>query len=405
MSAFFKILASKIPSSPHPVSQGRGVYTTNPQVNPDIMCPKPSTQPLTSTSAIAGSASKPPSSAPQVRESQQLDAATLASFGIKVRDFAYESTLPPVKPVHLLPRQIQPGLRTLKRIRDGEVEDVLSRPTAGSAEKGEGSSPKKFRLERTVTEPVLETGVPPTRARGFANLEEYDPTTDSQLIINSQQSDLAASQPPPLYFESQDSEPYIDTPFVTPNGSLQWPVANHSAIPASQLDTSSQEAAPEPLSYAQLGFSQEDEPSQRQVSRASSSVLSDPPTSPVPFPSDRLPGPSTRTPTRPSPLRFSATASRSSNPSPEPRSAHASPTPPTARYHLRKRTVAKPPPTRSPPKRRDALPPKHSRPMAYSMQSSHSRVKSNSANGSPRSRTILTRNAAKNTNDDSIIAR
>jgi hypothetical protein len=384
MSAFFKILASKIPSSPHPVSQGRDVYTTNPQVNPDIMCPKPPTlEPLTSTSTIAGSTPKPSSSAPPVRESKQPDAATLAMLGIKVRDFAYESTLPPVKPVHLLPRQIQPGLRTLKRIRDGEVEDVFSQPTAGSAEEGEGSSSKKSKLERTMTEPVLETGIPPTRARGFANLEEYDPATDSQLIINSQQSDLGASQPPPLVFESQESEPYIDTPFVTPNGSLQWPVANRSAIPASQLDTASQEAGPEPLSYAELGL---DECSQRQVLKASSSVLSDPPTSPVPFASDCLPGPFTmRSPC----LGFPATASAES------RSANASPTSPTPRYHLRKRAVGKSSPTR-----RDVLPSKHvtSRAMGCSMQSSHSRV--NNGNGSPRSRIIRTRNAARNTNDD-----
>jgi hypothetical protein len=348
----------------------------------------------------AGSTAKPSSTAAQARESQQPDVATLASYGIKVRDFAYESTLPPVKPVHLLPRQIQPGLRPLKRIRGGEVEDEFSQPTAGSAGEGEGSSSKKSKLERTVTEPALLPGIPPTRERGFVNLDDYDLATDSQLIINSQQSDLPESQPPALYFESQDSEPYIDTPFVTPNGSLQWPVADNSAIPASQLDTASQEATLEPLSYSQLGFSQVDESSQQQVSRTSSSVLSDPPTSPIPCPPDHLPGPSTRAPSSPSPLRFPATTlPRSSNPSPESHSPSASPIPPIPRYYLRKRTVVKPPPspTKSAPRTRRAVLPKHLtvRPMACSIQSSHSRANPHITNGSPRSRTIRTRNAAK----------
>ena len=410
MSAFFQLLASKIPSSPHPVSRERGVYTTNPQVNPDIMCLKSSTpQSLTSTSTIAGSTAKPLSTAAQVRVSQQPDVATLASYGIKVRDFAYESTLPPVKPVHLLPRQIQPGLRALKRVRGGE--DILSQPIAGSAADGEGSFSKKSKLERTVTEPALESGVPPTRERGFVNLDDYDLTADSQAVIDSQQSDPPTSQPPVLYFESQDSEPYIDTPFVTPNGSLQWPVTDNSTIPASQLDTASQEAAPEPLSYSQLGFSQADQPSQQQVSRGSSSVLSDPPTSPISLLLDHLPGPSTRTTVSPSPLRFPATTlSRCSNPSPESHSPTTSPIPPASRYYLRKRVTVKSPPSlmkSATHTRRAVPPPKHltTRPLACSIQSSHSRAKSHNANGSPKSRTIRTRTATRNTSNDGILVR
>src|SRR5277367_6589159 len=37
--------------------------------------------------------------------------STLAAYGIKVRDFAYESTLPPVAIVPRVPRQIQPDPR------------------------------------------------------------------------------------------------------------------------------------------------------------------------------------------------------------------------------------------------------------------------------------------------------
>lgn len=42
--------------------------------------------------------------------SEQPSISTLASFGIKVRDFAYESKLSPIKTVYCHPRQIQPAL-------------------------------------------------------------------------------------------------------------------------------------------------------------------------------------------------------------------------------------------------------------------------------------------------------
>lgn len=209
------------------------------------------------------STAKASSTCAQVHESQQPDAEKLVSYGIKVRDFAYESTLPPVKPMYLLPHQIQPGLRPFKHIRANDVEDVFSQPTARNPVEGEGNSSKKSKLECMVTEPVLRLGILLTHKRGFVNLDDYDPASDSQVIINSQQSDSAASQVPALYFESQESESYIDTPFVMPHGLLQWPVADNSSIPPSQLDMTLQEAILEPLTYSQLGFFQADEPSQQ----------------------------------------------------------------------------------------------------------------------------------------------
>jgi len=50
---------------------------------------------------------------------------------------------------------------------------------------------------------------------------------------------------PPSNFESQESEPYVDTPPVTPRGSLHWPVPDTSNTPASQLDTETQTTAQE----------------------------------------------------------------------------------------------------------------------------------------------------------------
>src|SRR6202035_4573867 len=44
----------------------------------------------------------------------------------------------------------------------------------------------------------------------------------------------SSSQPPPIQFDSQDSEPYIETPLVTPNGSLQW--QHGGPVPISPLE-------------------------------------------------------------------------------------------------------------------------------------------------------------------------
>ncbi|KAG1728229.1 hypothetical protein EDB19DRAFT_1941416 [Suillus lakei] len=56
--------------------------------------------------------------------SQQPTIEMLQSLGIKVRDFAYESTLPPIAPVPQVPRQTQPSARPLKRTRgDWEEEE------------------------------------------------------------------------------------------------------------------------------------------------------------------------------------------------------------------------------------------------------------------------------------------
>ncbi|PFH51295.1 hypothetical protein AMATHDRAFT_85206, partial [Amanita thiersii Skay4041] len=145
--------------------------------------------------SIQDDGSEPPSS-------QQPDAQWLASLGIKVRDFAYESTLPPIAPVYYLPRQIQPDPRALR-------SDLQGPSTNGDL--------IKRQVERKPTEPLL-SGL--TRQRGFSNIHEYyqDDIPSSQSSYNSQQ--LQLSQPPIEY--SQDSEGCINTPVVTPNGSLQW---------------------------------------------------------------------------------------------------------------------------------------------------------------------------------------
>ena len=97
--------------------------------------------------------------------SEQPSVAQLASLGIKVRDFAYESKLPPIQPIYRHPRQIQPAVvrTTLKRQWAESEEDDLFSQSGSQSE----SSQKK--LERTSTEPAI----PPA-----PDIDDYD--TESQ---------------------------------------------------------------------------------------------------------------------------------------------------------------------------------------------------------------------------------
>lgn len=80
----------------------------------------------------------------------------LASLGIKVRDFAYESTLPPIVPVLRVPRQVQPEPLPRKRY-EREWDDENSNDEASS----QGSRPSTLRkLERRPTEPLDAESLP-----------------------------------------------------------------------------------------------------------------------------------------------------------------------------------------------------------------------------------------------------
>ncbi|KAK7470370.1 hypothetical protein VKT23_001797 [Stygiomarasmius scandens] len=157
----------------------------------------------------------------------------LERMGIKVRDFAYESVLPPVPSYRRQARQVQPGPRPLKRIRlDGEDDE----PSSQRSEDADEQVDPAGNTDRKVAElSDRDVNNLPARGRGYSDLNAYD------YVVESQQSEWSSpshSQPPLVYgIESQDSEPYISTPFVTPNGSLQWEVMDTSAMPASQLDT------------------------------------------------------------------------------------------------------------------------------------------------------------------------
>ncbi|KAH8094844.1 hypothetical protein BXZ70DRAFT_339380 [Cristinia sonorae] len=221
----------------------------------------------------------------------------LVKMGIKVRDFAYESTLPPISSVP----QFVGGLRSLKREREAyEEEDKPFAGTSRSTAKGtnDTATKKAKGLARELTEPVVpqpnsdQTAL--TRHTGFLqfgpSLSTLNPDRNhsNHPITPRRQhafpmsplsrtplaapSWISASQRDP---ESQDSETWIDTPLATPVASQQWRVIDTSAIPASQLDSNSQQPVPEDVTLSQLGFTLE--PSQQYSQDAGPSPTTSPP--------------------------------------------------------------------------------------------------------------------------------
>ncbi|KAF8969425.1 hypothetical protein BDZ97DRAFT_1795586 [Flammula alnicola] len=294
------------------------------------------------TQAQPGPSSKPHS---RTRGNQQPTAADLKKLGIKVRDFAYESTLPPVPTVYCHPRQIQPSVNrnpVQRQSTETDEDGAFSQQSQGGTKKP----------EKTPTEPAL-TPAPPARQGGFLNIEDYDRTNDN--IIDSQKAPSfpespVNSQVPPTIFESQASEPTIKTPLVMPNGSLQWNILDISDIPPSQLDTESQAAVPEMFSYSQLGFSPPTEYSQQNVPlngsqdyaiSTASSPLSPAPSSPA-IPAS---SPSTSVKAPSSNLSQSQTLPSANRRTKPTHDLHSPVTPkkPTGRYYLRKRKTPSPP--------------------------------------------------------------
>lgn len=375
---------------------------------------------------------------PSPPKEKQITAKELAKLGIKTRDFAYEHVFPPIAPYirgRRAPAQVQVGPAPLRRTRRNEAEEANDPFRAGPSQPvASGSGRRVLRkengrnLERESTEPAEESQPPPpTRERGYVDLSEYQPASQSQpantsaprtppaltpLYTNSQSTsapDYSQSQSLPQFAFSQQSD-YIDTPLVTPNGSLQWPEdIDIGSVSASQMDTESQLVTPEILSYSQLGFaplqSQTDSPSQSQPEalpirlHSHSSPLSTPPSSPLPIAAlpNMRPGPSMEQPLS-SPTSQSRIRSRSprrqrtvESPVLSPLSDSEPSSP--SRYNLRKRRAGPPeaPPavrrtTRS--QSRQPQPPV-ARPPIFSRQSAHAKGKSQqNSKATPRAKTI-----------------
>lgn len=209
--------------------------------------------------------------------SQQPTVETLQSLGVKVRDFAYESTLPPIAPIPRVPRQTQPSARPLKRTRgDWEEEDGApshsSRPQFGreATNAGMQANSKPESLVRKDTEP-LEFNSPPVskRVMGCAGLSR-PVIYGSQLPFRTPRRALKAHRAPPRrpsttpltppLFGSPSEEPSQGASqesdlVMTPAGPASWHIEVTSSIPASQMDTDSLAFVPEEISYSQLGLS------------------------------------------------------------------------------------------------------------------------------------------------------
>lgn len=239
--------------------------------------------PATSDASSSNSIPKPvkgsgiPIMRRRLLRSEQPSVSKLAELGVKVRDFAYESTLPPVPTVYLQPRQIQPSVP--KDVNDpNDPHYVLEEERKKKVYTFESTR----KIERTPTEPALESDLLPPPRRTFPKIKRANAQLDlgSQSQSQSQpqsqplpvhpvlpyditNTPLSVSQPVPgLATDSQQTEPWVDTPIVTPNGSLQWPsgakVEDASAVATSQLEptVSDSQASPvtEPMSYSQMGF-------------------------------------------------------------------------------------------------------------------------------------------------------
>jgi hypothetical protein len=345
------------------------------------------------SSASSGSQEQPNSDAMPPNPSGQPSLALLASFGIKVRDFAYESTLPPIASIPRVPRQVLPGPRPLKRARkdyDGSEDEPSPQPPRSQGGRSVSDSrytdaPRKSRpLERKSTEPASDPSIAlSARARAYTDLSGYDPLENMTLPLRTLSIQVSTLPPPSQLNDppdqpsspsgSQETEPYIHTPSVTPNGSLQWALPscppNDDELPVPDDSSPSPRIDPPPSSPLRIASSS---PLKSQMS-----MLLSPPSI----------GLLKSTPTPPIAQRTLQTHQLDAeNNRPEASSTEPSTTT-SPRYVLRKRPAASPqasprPPSRARPSRTAALRQPH-----FTMQAAHSASKT-SIGGSPRTRTL-----------------
>ena len=182
-------------------------------------------------------------SALRLAASQQPTVEMLQSLGIKVRDFAYESTLPPIAPIPRVPRQIQPSARPLKRTsREWEEEHGVSsrspRPQFGrEATNGVTATDRKLNsLVRRPTEPLeLDFSAP----KPMMDLRRVSPL-GSQVPFHTPKT-RSGSPPTSPPFGSPSQEPDEGSQesemVMTPPGGEFCYIEDTSSIPASQLET------------------------------------------------------------------------------------------------------------------------------------------------------------------------
>lgn len=222
----------------------------------------------------------------------------LATHGIKVRDFAYESKLPPVPSYK---RPIIAGPRRLKRTRaeyeagdceedDEQLLQALARYSLHPKFRAELRPSKRVRvLERVNTEPVEESqGQPST---GFSNISEitdtYTEPSNSQPRTYGCASPPVTPRPTPVSLPrspfdpiqsprvlrstsphptvdtemlSHDDEPWVDTPKVSPDDSLDFPFPRGNNLPTPRIQSPARSPFATSVTFTGISFT----PSQSQ---------------------------------------------------------------------------------------------------------------------------------------------
>ncbi|KAF8450634.1 hypothetical protein L210DRAFT_842173 [Boletus edulis BED1] len=211
------------------------------QDHDDIECESPSQPSVNVSRDMYMISSQEYSQAPPIgatARSQQPSPEFLGSLGIKVRDFAYENTLPAIVPVPRVPRQVQPApVRALKRLqRDWDDKEG----TLNSLSPSVVGSKKHKSLERRPTEPLQEPVVQHTRTLERITVKRVcsilTPPSRSTLPTTPRTRFSASPPTSPLTplsrFASLESEPVQTSP--------AYPFVVHvndtSMVPASQLD-------------------------------------------------------------------------------------------------------------------------------------------------------------------------
>ncbi|OBZ69371.1 hypothetical protein A0H81_10601 [Grifola frondosa] len=193
----------------------------------------------------------------------------LHTHHIKVRDFAYESTLPPVIPVR---RKMEAGPRPLKRTRayfepDPDVQTTYYTDSdATDPSQGERVTKKLKTCSRRSLEPVytaLQMPVFHVTTPGVFYAPRTQPSAtaacaDARIPVVLTKASSTRAAPLSIDVECsqgmrQDSEPWIDTPPVSPGGSFLVPVAD--SIPPLQFGETSQQPLPvAAVTMSQLAF-------------------------------------------------------------------------------------------------------------------------------------------------------
>lgn len=172
---------------------------------------------------------------PEARN-QKVFCATLSTIGIKVRDFAYESVLPPIPSIPYIPVQVQPEPRPLKRARDSEWSNVGGSTTRFPRHTffcdSEGRSESYVTYEQMEPKPIARKDTEPDVSSQSPTREIGHSAASLPLIISQNNDVHFVKSPTPTTLTStinstgqassspsQKPEGWIDTPIATPSGS------------------------------------------------------------------------------------------------------------------------------------------------------------------------------------------